>query len=105
MWFFTKKKEPVESAVTYARETTFISTTLINGQVYTAEAGIHERQPGLFSPWYKTEFNHGFSHSYIYPRHVLMNRERATYAARLLGQAQEIVALLSKDQLLDKADD
>lgn len=105
MWFFTKKKEPVEPAVVYERETTFVATTLLNGRVYTAEAGIQERQTGLFSPWYKIEFNQGFSHQYIYPLHVPMTRERAIRAARLLGQAQEIVALLSRDQLLDKADD
>lgn len=102
MWPF-KKKIPAEPVVEYQREVTFAACNIVNGKNIVSEAGVLEGPANRFSPWVYLDGAHGGS--YIFPRRIPMTRERAERAAHLLGTGMEIVALLSRDQLLDKADD
>lgn len=102
MWPF-KKKTPSEPVVKYEREVTFLASNIVQGKAFTAQAGVQEGPAGLYSPWVHIEGLNGGT--YIFPRRVPMSRKRAEQAARLLGTGIEVVALLSRDELLEFEND
>jgi hypothetical protein len=82
-------------------ETTFLASTIVNGEAYIAEAGIEETETGWFRVWTRIDPSRDSAYGRYYPKQVVMSRERAIHAARVFGQAHEVCALLSRDQALE----